>query len=403
MATSPVCGQTYGHYRLIERIGEGGMGVVYRAHDEVLERDVALKLLPAGVVRDESTRKRFRQEALTLARLNHPNIETLHGFESAGDADFLVMEFVAGHTLADRLVRGPMKQADILTFGMQLASALDEAHKQGVVHRDLKPANILITPSEQAKVLDFGLARLLPMSDQSTNQSESQTSALAGTLPYLSPEQLHGSQPDHRSDLYARGVVLYEMATGRQPHSHASVGALVEAILHQEPPPVCSLNPEISPELEAIIRKAMDKDPRLRYQSAREIQVDLQRLMSGRNLEQVALPRRLPGRTPWIAAAAIVGILVAVAVALVWVGLRRNAPAPSGGAPRRAKVVAVLPFEAIGGKAENQALCRGLTELLTARLAQISKLQRHGPVTRKLFHTKSPFDFLNSSSPSRAD
>ena len=196
MATSPVCGQTYGHYRLIERIGEGGMGVVYRAHDQVLERDVALKLLPAGVVRDESTRKRFRQEALTLARLNHPNIETLHGFESAGDADFLVMEFVAGHTLADRLARGPMKQADILTFGMQLASALDEAHKQGVVHRDLKPANILITPSEQAKVLDFGLARLLPMSDQSTNQSESQASALAGTLPYLSPEQLHGSQPD---------------------------------------------------------------------------------------------------------------------------------------------------------------------------------------------------------------
>jgi tetratricopeptide (TPR) repeat protein len=373
MATSPVCGQTYGHYRLIERIGEGGMGVVYRAHDEVLERDVALKLLPAGVVRDESTRKRFRQEALTLARLNHPNIETLHGFESAGDADFLVMEFVAGHTLADRLARGPMKQADILTFGMQLASALDEAHKQGVVHRDLKPANILITPTDQAKVLDFGLARLLPMGDQSTNQSESQTSALAGTLPYLSPEQLHGSQPDHRSDLYALGVVLYEMATGRRPHSHASVGALVEAILHHEPPPVRSLNPEISQELEAIIRKAMDRDPRLRYQSAREIQVDLQRLMSGRNLEQVALPRRLPGRTPWIAAAAIAGILVAVAVALVWVGLRRNAPAPSGGAPRRAKVVAVLPFEAIGGKAENQALCRGLTELLTARLAQISK------------------------------
>ncbi|MBZ5509651.1 MAG: protein kinase [Acidobacteriia bacterium] len=372
MATSPVCGQTYGHYRLIERIGEGGMGVVYRAHDEVLERDVALKLLPAGVVRDESTRKRFRQEALTLARLNHPNIETLHGFESAGDADFLVMEFVAGHTLADRLVRGPMKQADILTFGMQLASALDEAHKQGVVHRDLKPANILITPSEQAKVLDFGLARLLPMSDQSTNQSESQTSALAGTLPYLSPEQLHGSQPDHRSDLYALGVVLYEMATGRQPHSHPSVGALVEAILHQEPPPVRSLNPEISPELEAIIRKAMDKDPRLRYQGAREIQVDLQRLVSGRNLEQVAVPQRPVTRVGWLAVIAISALLLA-GVALPPFLSRRSAPAQLVSAPPRAKVVAVLPFEAIGGKAENQALCRGLTELLTARLAQVSK------------------------------
>jgi serine/threonine-protein kinase len=373
MATSPACGQTYGHYRLIERLGEGAMGVVYRAYDEVLERDVAIKLLPTGVVRDESTRKRFRQEALTLARLNHPNIATLHGLESAGEVDFLVMEFVAGHTLADRLARGPMKQADILTFGIQLASALDEAHKQGVVHRDLKPANILITPSEQAKVLDFGLARLLPMGDQTTSRSEPDKSSLAGTLSYLSPEQLHGSQPDNRSDLYALGVVLYEMAAGRRPHANPSVGALVEAILHHEPAPVQSVNPEISPELEAIIRKAMDKDPRLRYQSAREIEVDLQRLISGRNLEQVAVPRRLPGRTPWIAAAAIAGILVAVAVALVWVGLRRNAPAQSGSPPPGAKVVAVLPFEAIGGKAENQALCRGLTELLTARLAQDSK------------------------------
>ena len=372
MATSPACGQTYGHYRLIERIGEGAMGVVYRAHDEVLERDVALKMLPAGTVRDDSTRRRFRQEALTLARLNHPNIETLHGFESTGEADFLVMEFVAGHTLAERLARGPMKQADLLTLGIQLASALDEARKQGVVHRDLKPANILITPSEQAKVLDFGLARLLPMGDQSTQQSESQSSTLSGTLPYLSPEQLHGQQPDHRSDLYALGVVLYEMATGRRPHTHTAVGALVEAILHQQPGPVRSLNPEISPELEAIIRKALDKDPKLRYQSAGELQVDLQRLISGRNLEQVALPERPAARPGWLAITAI-SLLMLAMVALLSFWLRRAPPQSPGVAPSRAKVVAVLPFEAIGGKAENQALCRGLTELLTARLAQVSK------------------------------
>ncbi len=372
MATSPACGQTYGHYRLIERIGEGAMGVVYRAHDQVLERDVALKMLPAGMVRDESTRRRFRQEALTLARLNHPNIETLHGFESAGEADFLVMEFVAGHTLAERVARGPMKQADILAFGIQLASALDEARKQGVVHRDLKPANILITPSEQAKVLDFGLARLLPMGDQSTQPSDSQTSTLAGTLPYLSPEQLHGQQPDHRSDLYALGVVLYEMSTGQRPHAHASVGALVESILHQEPAPVRSLNPEISPELEAIIRKALDKDPKLRYQSAGDLQVDMQRLISGRNLEQVALPERPAARTGWLAITAISLLMLAVVALLSFWPRRAAHPLPRRGAIS-SKVVAVLPFEAIGGKPENQALCRGLTELLTARLAQISK------------------------------
>jgi tetratricopeptide (TPR) repeat protein/tRNA A-37 threonylcarbamoyl transferase component Bud32 len=373
MATSPARGQTYGHYRLIERIGEGAMGVVYRAHDEVLERDVAIKLLRPGLVRDESTRKRFRQEALTLARLNHPHIETLHGYEATAEADFLVMEYVPGITLADRLARGPMKLPELLNFGMQLASALEEAHRQGVVHRDLKPGNILITPSEQAKVLDFGLARLLPMGDQTTSRSVADTSSLAGTLPYLSPEQLQGSQPDRRSDIYALGVVLYEMATGRRAHNQPSVGALVEAILHQEPAPVGSLNPEMPPELEAIIRKAMDKDPRLRYQSAREIEVDLQRLVSGRNLDQVAVPRRSLARARWLAVAAVGALMLAVAVALVWVALRRSAPPQSGAAPPRTKVVAVLPFEAIGGKAENQALCRGLTELLTARLAQISK------------------------------
>ena len=368
MATIPARGQTYGHYRLLEQIGEGAMGVVYRARDEVLQREVALKLLPAGLVHDETTRKRFRKEALTLARLNHPNIATLHGFETVDDVDFLVMESVPGQTLAARMQRGRLSQSEILNLGIQLASALEAAHAQGVVHRDLKPGNVIITPSDQVKVLDFGLARLMPEVDETTSPSTSEPSAMAGTLPYLAPEQLRGKQPDHRSDLYALGTVLYEMAAGRRPHPQPTVGSLVEAILHQEPEPISSLNREIAPQLQAIINKAMEKDPRLRYQSASELKIDLQRLQSGRSVDRIALPRRR--QLVWAAPLAIV-LLVLIACLAAYLGWRRrSSPLDVAQAHR---VVAVLPLQAIGGSPENEALCRGLTELMTARLAQTSK------------------------------
>ena len=299
MASHPVPVRTLGHYRLIERIGEGGMGVVYRAFDERLQRETAVKLLPPSLVRDESARRRFRKEALTLARLNHPNIETLHGFEAEGEVDFLVMEYVPGVTLTTKLVRGAMRESEILDCAIQLVSALEEAHRQSVVHRDLKPSNILISHNGQLKILDFGLARLLVAGDN--NDTDSGTLTISGTLPYVSPEQLSGSQNmDCRSDLYSCGVILYEMATGRRPHHETSVAALLNAILHCEPAPVRSLNPQISPDLEAIIRKAMDKDPALRYQSARELKVDLQRLVSGRALESWPAPAPLTAR-PWLA------------------------------------------------------------------------------------------------------
>ena len=366
MATSLACGQTYGHYRLVARVGEGAMGVIYRAHDEVLERDVALKLLREGVVRDESTRKRFRHEALTLARLNHPNIETVHGFETDGELDFLVMEYVPGITLADRLLQGPVRQPELINLAIQIASGVAEAHDCGVVHRDLKPGNIMITPSGQVKVLDFGLAQLLATENQPTTQSDS-ASCLAGTLPYLAPEQLRGSQPDRRSDVHALGVVLYEMAAGRRPHTGVSVGAMVESILNEAPAPLRSIRPELPAEFEAIVCKAMDKDPRLRYQSARELAIDLQRLMSSRNLDLIARPNPRPRGLLWPALA----VLICLLVALLWVRTHRVTPPQSVAPPPRGRVVAVLPFQAIGGNPENQALCRGLTELLAARLAQI--------------------------------
>ena len=366
MPAKPAFVEVLGHYRILERAGQGGMGVVYRAQDEHLQREVALKLLPESVIDDESARRRFRQEALTLARLNHSNIETLYSFESDGNKDFLVMEYIRGVTLASKLAAGPLSEPELIEYATQLASALEAAHKEGVIHRDLKPSNILITPGGQLKMLDFGLARLLTADWQSTTASD--RPGISGTLPYVAPENL--SEPhtvDARSDLYSCGVIMYEMATALRPYSGDSVASLLHAILESEPVPLRSVNPAISPELDAIIRKAMDKNPGLRYQSARELKVDLQRLVSARKIDHAMLPAPRSRRKYWLTAV----LLLALAV-VAGVMLRRNYRSlhPPANPPR---VVAVLPFEAVGGAGDNQVLCRGLTDLLTTRLTQISK------------------------------
>jgi serine/threonine protein kinase/tetratricopeptide (TPR) repeat protein len=366
MVSQPIPRPALGHYRLLERIGEGGMGVVYRAFDEHLQREVALKVLPPRVVQDDSARRRFKQEALTLARLNHPNVGILHGYETDGEVDFLVMEYVHGVTLASKLARGPLRESELVQHAIQLASALDEAHTQGVIHCDLKPANILLTPTGHLKILDFGLARFLNAEGQSDTVTDTLT--VAGTLPYVAPELLSGSKDtDSRSDIYSCGVVLYEAATGRRPHEETSIASLLAAILNREPAPPRSLNPAISRDLELIILKAMDKDPALRYQSARELKVDLQRLLSGKRLEIVP-PRPRPPDKRWLTPvlASMLVLLLALEIAtLKWKSSQLTPPA----SPR---VVAVLPFDAVGGDRDNQVLCRGLTDLLTTRLAQIS-------------------------------
>ncbi|HZP18235.1 MAG TPA: serine/threonine-protein kinase, partial [Terriglobales bacterium] len=369
MATKPIFEQTLGHYHLLERLGEGGMGVVYRARDEHLQRDVAVKVLPPDVVKDESARRRLRREALTLARLNHPNIGTLHDLDADGDVDFLVMEYVPGVTLASKLARGPLRESELIEYGIQLASALEEAHKHDVVHCDLKPSNLLITPSGQLKVLDFGLAQLHTVDQQLETATDSIN--VAGTLPYVAPEQLAGPQAlDNRTDIYSCGVVLYEMATGRRAHAGKNVGALLESVLHRQPPPVRSLNPEIAPELETIIQKAMDKDPALRYQSARELKVDLQRLVSSQKLVTFPLQSGPAIKTRWMVGS--LALIVVLSLTFEFLALRGKAR-PAASAAIAPRVVAVLPFDAVGGSPENQVLCRGLTDLLTARLTQISK------------------------------
>jgi serine/threonine protein kinase len=233
---SQLIGQNLGHYRILEQIGAGGMGVVYRAHDEQLERDVAIKVLPPGVLNNPETRKQFRREALMLAKLNHPNIETVFEFGSCDSTDFLVTEYIPGITLDARLAAGALPEKEVVQLGMQLVAGLRAAHERSVIHRDLKPGNLRLTPDEHLKILDFGLARLsVPEAEIARTITLSQPQELSGTLPYMAPEQLRGETGDARSDIWAAGVVLYEMSTGKRPFEAKLATALAADIIHKPP------------------------------------------------------------------------------------------------------------------------------------------------------------------------
>jgi eukaryotic-like serine/threonine-protein kinase len=312
-------GQTLGHYRILEKVAAGGMGVVYRAHDEQLERDVALKVLPSGTLSDNSSRRQFRKEALALAKLSHPNIETIYEFDTQDGIDFLVMEYVPGNTLAERLGSGALPEKEVVALGMQITAALEQAHERGIVHRDLKPRNIAITEQGQAKVLDFGLAKLLPKINEVTAADTlTDTQAGAGTLPYMPPEQLQGESVDARADIYTIGAVLYEMATDRRAFPEELPSRVIDSILHHPPVPPRALNSRISPELERIILKCLDKDPGRRFQSAKELSVDLRRL-DETTPNKMATPAPRPSiwkRIPTPAKYAV-AVLLTIAVALI--------------------------------------------------------------------------------------
>jgi tetratricopeptide (TPR) repeat protein len=322
-------GQALGHYRIVDKIGAGGMGVVYRAHDEHLDREVAIKLLPPGALTDEDARKRFRKEARSLSKLNHPNIATVHDFDSQGDVDYLVMEYVPGKTLRDRISGGPLPEAETIRLAIQLAKGLMAAHERALVHRDLKPENVRFTLQGRVKILDFGLAKLIrPLTDSRT--TESTISVVAGTLPYMSPEQVLGGVVDQRSDLFSFGVLLYEMATGQRPLSGVEPSHLIAAILRRPPVPPTKLNPKVSPHLERIIFKCLEKKPENRYQSAKELTVDLRRTALTSSATHGAWTARL--RKGWAmqtAATALgLGVILAVA-ALLFHSRRVDALTPS--------------------------------------------------------------------------
>jgi serine/threonine protein kinase/DNA-binding winged helix-turn-helix (wHTH) protein len=267
-------------YQLGDRIGEGGMGVVYRGQDLHLGRAVAIKVIAEGILSSVSARRRFLQEALALSKLNHQNIGLVYDFDSLDGIDILVMEYVPGQTLRQILAAGPMPEKEIVRLSVQMAEGLAVAHAQGVVHCDLKPGNIIITPEGYLKILDFGLAQLVRPPEEISTRGSSQVKSAAGTLPYMAPEQLLGERVDSRTDIYAIGNVLYEMATGRLPFQQALASPLQEEIAHQPPPPPGRFRTDLSTRMEEIILKCLEKDPENRYQSVKELLVDLRRSSS---------------------------------------------------------------------------------------------------------------------------
>jgi serine/threonine-protein kinase len=364
-------GRTFSHYRILEQIGAGGMGVVYRARDEELERDVAIKVLPSGTLSDDESRRRFREEALSLARLNHPNIATVHEFGSQDGIDFLVTEYISGVNLDAKIAGRPLPPKTVLALGVQFANGLNAAHQQGLVHRDLKPGNIRITPDDRLKILDFGLARLAkPDGDMDLTASIQKLEDTMGTLPYMAPEQLRGEKADARSDIWSAGAVLFEMAAGRRPFAESNGPLLINAILNRDPEAPSKLNRQISPGLESVILKALDKDPQHRYQSVRELCIDLERLTTGVS-PLTSSPSRgfwKSGHGRWWVGGMFALILItACALTIPPLRQRLSAVGVSGGE----KHIAVLPFDNIGNNAATEEIAEGLMDSLTSKFSNL--------------------------------
>src|SRR5579862_408734 len=279
-------GQTISHYRIVEQLGAGGMGVVFKAQDSRLERAVALKFLPEKLAQQPQALDRFRREARAASALNHPGICTIYDIGEQDGRAFIAMEFIDGETLRSHIHGKPLPLDELLELGIEIADALEAAHAEGIIHRDIKPANIFVTKRGRAKVLDFGLAKLVPKGvavadGDSGGESSTSTSIvgiISGTPSYMSPEQVRGDNLDARTDIFSLGLVLYEMATGRQAFGGGTGGTIIEAILTRPPAAVRSINPDIPPRLEEIINKAISKDREQRYQSVAEICEDLKQL-----------------------------------------------------------------------------------------------------------------------------
>jgi serine/threonine protein kinase/Flp pilus assembly protein TadD len=369
-----IIGRTLGHYRLIAQIGAGGMGNVYRARDERLERDVAVKVLAPGVLADEKARYRFRKEALALSRLNHPNIAVVHDFDTQDGVDFLVTELVAGVTLDDKVAAGPLPEKEVLQIGLQLVDGLQAAHLQGVIHRDLKPANLRLTPEGRLKILDFGLAKRVDPADELSVTQTFVEAGPAGTFAYMAPEQLRCDKLDARSDIWAAGVVLYELATGQPPFRGKTATVLADEILHAPPRFPQKLQPAMSARLTEIILKCLEKEAENRYQSAKELAVDLRRMTSPPTALAVATPGTWRRATKPASYAGMALVLLAAVLAATNLGGWRERLLRSA-SPPHIESLAVLPLENLSHDTEQEYFADGMTEALITDLAQISALK----------------------------
>ncbi len=381
MSLSP--GVRLGRYEIIALIGAGGMGEVYRARDERLKRDVALKVLPASFSTDPDRLRRFEQEAQAAGSLNHPNVLAIYDVGTHDGSPFIVSELLEGETLRRRLAGGSLPVPAAFDIAMQTTEGLAAAHEKGIVHRDLKPENLFITTGGRAKILDFGLAKLadpaLDVPDAHTNMATvgapTEVGTVLGTVGYMSPEQVRGERADHRSDIFSFGAILYEMLTGRRAFAGGSAADTMSAILRDQPPPL-SPNLTLPPAIERVVRRCLEKRADDRFQTARDLRFALGEAASGLSVPIAALqsPPSRARRAWWVAAAGLALLAATLALMSGLVDLRRMVPGRGGDGPRIASL-AVLPLQNLSNDPEQEYFSDGMTEALISDLARVSGLR----------------------------
>lgn len=370
-------GKTVSHYTILEKLGGGGMGVVYKAEDTRLKRFVALKFLPPELTHDELAKERFEQEARAASALDHSNVCTIHEIDETDDGQvFICMAYYDGETLKHRLTRGPLTIDETLNIVLQVAEGLRQAHEHGIIHRDIKPANVMLTKDGAAKIVDFGLATLAGKAHVALGGE------IAGTLSYMSPEQIHGSALDHRSDLWSLGVTMYEMLTGRLPFVGDEAQTVLQAIAHQDPAPIESLRTGVPAQLAAIVGRCLQKDPEERYQSAADLRADLRRVKHALTSATVSSMKGLP---PVSSFRKRLRPVVALPVAVMVVAITLLAAVPSARRTIQKWLyipmvpdqlhIAVLGFTNVGGDPANRAFCDGVTEILASTLTNLENFR----------------------------